>query len=47
MKKMELPGIRNLRAYMLKMAVDGYVIQFDLSEVREMVSEGCNPWFSL
>lgn len=37
-KKMELSGIRSLRAYMLKMAVDGYVVQLDLSEVREMVS---------
>ena len=37
-KKMELAGIRSLRAYLLKMAVDGYVVQLDLSEVREMVS---------
>ena len=37
-KKMELAGIRILRAYMLKMAIDGYVVQLDLSEVREMVS---------
>ena len=37
-EKMELAGIRNLRAYMLKMALDGYVLQLDLSEVREMVS---------
>lgn len=36
-EKMELAGIRNLRAYMLKMALDGYVLQLDLSEVREMV----------
>lgn len=25
-KKMELAGIRSLRAYLLKMAVDGYVV---------------------
>lgn len=37
-KKMELAGIQSLRAYMLKMAVDGYVVQLDLSDVREMVS---------
>ena len=37
-KKMELAGIRSLRAYMLKMAVDGYVVQLDLSEVQKMVS---------
>lgn len=36
--KMELAGIRSLRAYMLKMALDGYVVQLDLSEVREMIS---------
>jgi hypothetical protein len=36
--KMELAGIRNLRAYMLKMALDGYVIQLNLTEVNEMVS---------
>lgn len=37
-KKMELAGIRSLRAYMLKMGVDGYVVQLDLAGVREMVS---------
>lgn len=37
-RKMELSGIRNMRAYLLKMAVDGYVVQLDLSGVREMVS---------
>ena len=37
-KKMELAGIRSLRAYLLKMAVDGYVVQLDLSEVRHMVT---------
>lgn len=37
-KKMELAGIRSLRAYLLKMAVDGYVVQLDLTGVREMVS---------
>ena len=37
-KKMEQADIRSMRAYLLKMAVDGYVIQLDLSEVREMVS---------
>lgn len=37
-KKMELAGICSLRAYLLKMAVDGYVVQLDLSEVRQMVS---------
>lgn len=37
-KKMKLAGIRSLRAYLLKMAVDGYVVQHDLFQVQEMVS---------
>lgn len=37
-EKMKLAGIRNMRAYLLKMAIDGYVIRLDLSDVREMVS---------
>ena len=28
-------GIRNLRAYLLKMAVDGMVVNLDLSEINE------------
>ena len=36
-KKMEQAGIRSMRAYLLKMAIDGYVVQLDLTEVREMV----------
>lgn len=35
--RMEQAGIRSLRAYLLKMAVDGYVVNIDLSDVREMV----------
>ncbi len=31
-------GIASLGAYMRKMAIDGYVINLDLSDVREMVS---------
>lgn len=34
-KRMKQTGIANLRAYLLKMAVDGYVINLDLSEVSE------------
>ena len=34
-KRMDQVGIRNLRAYLLKMAVNGYVINLDLSEVNE------------
>ena len=31
-------GIRNLSAYVRKMALNGYVLQVDLSPVRELVS---------
>lgn len=37
-KKMALLGTRNLRAYLRKMAVDGYAVKMDLSCVRELVS---------
>lgn len=37
-RRMEQAGVRSLRAYLLKMAVDGYVVNLDLSDVREMVS---------
>lgn len=36
-KKMEQSGITNQSAYIRKMAVDGYVIVLDLSDVKEMV----------
>ncbi len=35
--KMEQSGIANRSAYIRKMAVDGYVIVLDLSDVKEMV----------
>jgi hypothetical protein len=35
--RMEQTGIKNRRAYMLKMATDGQVIHLDLSGIREMV----------
>ncbi|MCL2774905.1 MAG: plasmid mobilization relaxosome protein MobC [Oscillospiraceae bacterium] len=34
-QKMELAGIHNLRAFLLKMALTGRVIQLDLTNVRE------------
>ena len=34
---MEQSGIKSLRAYMLKMAVDGRVIHVELDSVRDMV----------
>ena len=37
LRRMEQAGIRNMRAFLLKMAIDGHVIQLDLSGVRDMV----------
>lgn len=37
LQKMEQAGIRNMRAYLLKMAIDGYVINLDLSDIRELI----------
>ena len=34
-RRMSQTGISNLRAYLLKMAIDGYVINLDLTDVRE------------
>ena len=34
---MKQAGINNMRAYLLKMAVDGQIIHVDLSSVRDMV----------
>ena len=34
-QRMEEVGVRNLRAYLLKMALNGTLITFDLTEVRE------------
>ena len=36
-RKMALLGTTNLRAYLRKMAVDGYVLQLDMSAVVELV----------
>ena len=36
--RMEQVGIRNMSAYVRKMALNGYVLQVDLSPVRELVS---------
>ena len=36
-RRMEQSGIKNMRAYMLKMAVDGRIIHIELESVREMV----------
>jgi len=37
-EKMMQLGTKNLGAYLRKMAVDGYVIQLDLSDIRDLVS---------
>lgn len=36
-KKMVLSGTKNQRAYLRKMALDGYVIHLDMSDVRELI----------
>ena len=35
-KKMEEAGIKNMSAYIRKMAIDGYVVRLDLSDVNEV-----------
>ena len=37
-KKMEQLGIHNQRAYLRKMAVDGYAVQVDMSDFKALVS---------
>ena len=37
-QKMEQAGIRNMEAYLRKMAIDGLIVHLDLSDVQEMVS---------
>ena len=34
---MECANIRNMSAYIRKMALDGYIVRLDLSDVRKMV----------
>jgi len=36
-KKMALLGTKNLRAYLRKMAVDGYIVNLDLSSINDLV----------
>lgn len=36
-EKMEQANVCNMSAYIRKMAIDGFVIRLDLSDVREMV----------
>ena len=37
-QKMAQFGTKNLSAYLRKMAVDGYVVQLDLPELKQMIS---------
>lgn len=37
-RKMDLLGTTNMAAYLRKMSIDGYVVNLDLPELREMVS---------
>ena len=37
-KKMDLLGTTNMAAYLRKMAIDGYAVNLELPELREMVS---------
>lgn len=37
-ERMTQAGVVNMNAYLLKMAIDGYVVRLDLSELKEMVS---------
>ena len=35
-QKMQEAGIRNMAAYIRKMAIDGYVVKLDLADVKEV-----------
>ena len=35
--RMESAGVKNLSAYIVKMAIDGYIIVLDLSDIKEVV----------
>lgn len=37
-RKMEQAGIRDTNAYLRKMAIDGYVVYADMSDVKELVA---------
>lgn len=37
-ERMAQAGVINTNAYLRKMAIDGYVVRLDLSELKEMVS---------
>ena len=37
-QKMTLLGTSNMAAYLRKMAIDGYIVNLDLPELRELIS---------
>lgn len=37
-QKMIQSGVDNLSAYLRKMAIDGYIVRLDMSELREMIA---------
>ena len=37
-ERMRQAGTKNMGAYLRKMAIDGYVIQLDLKDLRQMIS---------
>ena len=36
-ERMESVGIQNMSAYMLKMAMNGFIIQLDMSDMKEVL----------
>ena len=38
-KKMEQAGTKNKRAYLRKMAVDGYIVHLDMGSVKELTKD--------
>ena len=36
-KRMEMAGIRNLSAYLLKMGMNGYIFQIDMSDMKSVL----------
>jgi hypothetical protein len=36
--RMEAAGVKNISAYLRKMAIDGYIIHMDMKDIRELVS---------
>lgn len=37
-ERMNVLGIKNMSAYLRKMAIDGYIVHLDLSDVKELVT---------